>query len=1280
MSTTNLYTSTVNLSTFSTLELSTFAFARADDLEASTATVIYFSSLLTSLSSFVAQRITTQLFTTTDPLKSLDSISTGTFFLTAATVSTFGLSNLSSPIGFFSTLSTQLLITKSTFTTSLVSSLTFVTLFLNSSSVTNIQYPFVSSVYQIPLTGLSPSTVTVTNAFDSMSSIGLNRLNTNIGFISTLSSVATSAVSMNAFFISGTTLSTAINTGTNRLLTSNLFQSRYVLSTFAPPVDIIQDYQIGNPTAFVGTGTIQTYTVPTGVTTLKFAIWGAGGSGQNGVASALSGSGGYVEGIITVNPGDILYIIVGICGGSVALANGGPGTGLNGCGGGGFSGIFSGSPAVNTVIAIAGGGAGAGTNGGGYGGAGGYPNGSDGSTTQGITFGRGGTQTAGGAGAGSGVQFQGGSGAGGGGGGWYGGGAGASFLSAAGGGGGSSTYIASVQRVVTLSGTYNSVIQAPYETQPNYIAPYGRQQQNGLVVIGPLNIVNVSTPAVTTTSFFTSFGNFSTLSSISFNTRTTELNLQTLRVGGFLRYSTISTGAVISATSTLTSTISSGFLFTSTLLAPVFSATFGSLSSLSSLSNVLLTSYISSISSPLARVNIQLTTNSTVASTLFISSFSSLYTFGQSLFGNTRTSTFTYAASSMQSIRGITSSFAVSSINNLPPSFRYTDISTFTFSTGRFNLSSISFLNFTSTSLTAPLWIASGSDTTNTNRIKYSVDGINWTNSGYAFGGSYGNAVIFDGNFFYIGAASSGGSSARTKDGINYQVINMQIGYNVCGLAWNRMMYVAVGEELSVVPKFTYSYDGVNWLVGSAGTSAVGRGVAWGNNLWVATANGTTAASHIKWSVDGINWSDSLSGSVAEKDGVAYNGNLWIVSGAGTTQTDRIQYSIDGKNWSNIIRGGFSGNGGGTFGPGNNKVCWNGKMWVVVGSDSVANNTIQYSFDGSNFFPANSGGFLGQGNGVAWNGTMWVATGTDTGNNNLKYSYDGSNWSNGNNGTFTSGGWSIGFSSNQVPTFLGASTFQIQPNAIENVLYKTNKVGFTTSTIILNDLLSIDQTGTVGLKAPGLRSLDVGGIGRFSTLSTFQLTTSTILMTRYLEGQPAFINAMTSLSVSSMQLGSAPTGSTFGPSLSNIRLGLFQGDAYKPTGTTWNITSDERMKDNIVDATLDWCYNDMKQLRLRRFTYTSSFMNLVSLQDRNTLGFIAQEVEPIVPKAVTKGEAFGYSDFYTFSMDQIAMIQYGALQKTILDTEAIESTTLSLLTLNNDITVRLSTLEAYFYS
>ena len=55
------------------------------------------------------------------------------------------------------------------------------------------------------------------------------------------------------------------------------------------------------------------------------------------------------------------------------------------------------------------------------------------------------------------------------------------------------------------------------------------------------------------------------------------------------------------------------------------------------------------------------------------------------------------------------------------------------------------------------------------------------------------------------------------------------------------------------------------------------------------------------------------------------------------------------------------------------------------------------------------------------------------------------------------------------------------------------------------------------------------------------------------------------------------------------------------------------------------------------------------------VGWIAQEVEAVFPKAVSSSSERGFNDFRTLSSDQIYKTMYGALQRVIADKEALEA-------------------------
>ena len=257
------------------------------------------------------------------------------------------------------------------------------------------------------------------------------------------------------------------------------------------------------------------------------------------------------------------------------------------------------------------------------------------------------------------------------------------------------------------------------------------------------------------------------------------------------------------------------------------------------------------------------------------------------------------------------------------------------------------------------------------------------------------------------------------------------------------------------------------------------------------------------------------------------------------------------------------------------------------------------------------------------------------------------------------------------------------------------------------DAMVITDLARVGINcnAPGV-SLDVAGTARsFSTvtssitlgsgagwvttgalqaaaLSSIQLNTalgfvSTLYVgstTTQLQGYTARINGLAL--VSSLIIGQPiALVSTSGAAL----LSLTADRASKPGTTTWGIPSDLRIKENIVNADIDRCYNDIKSVALRRFNYKPWFFDAVQGNDKHVLGFIAQEVSSIIPKVVTTENAYGFSDFHVFNIDQLNMSLYGAVKKTIADKEILESTVkgqrFEIQTLQGSTSLILSTLE-----
>jgi hypothetical protein len=111
------------------------------------------------------------------------------------------------------------------------------------------------------------------------------------------------------------------------------------------------------------------------------------------------------------------------------------------------------------------------------------------------------------------------------------------------------------------------------------------------------------------------------------------------------------------------------------------------------------------------------------------------------------------------------------------------------------------------------------------------------------------------------------------------------------------------------------------------------------------------------------------------------------------------------------------------------------------------------------------------------------------------------------------------------------------------------------------------------------------------------------------------------------------------------------GFSYNPRNqTSWNTTSDHRLKENIVKADLKKCYDNVKNINLYRYNYINAFKK--NPQDKNILGYIAQEVKRHFPKAVSRVKERLFDnrevpDLLTLDVDQINLSLYGAVKQLI---------------------------------
>ena len=124
-----------------------------------------------------------------------------------------------------------------------------------------------------------------------------------------------------------------------------------------------------------------------------------------------------------------------------------------------------------------------------------------------------------------------------------------------------------------------------------------------------------------------------------------------------------------------------------------------------------------------------------------------------------------------------------------------------------------------------------------------------------------------------------------------------------------------------------------------------------------------------------------------------------------------------------------------------------------------------------------------------------------------------------------------------------------------------------------------------------------------------------------------------------------------------------RGTIYSSTGgftsstlTKWSVLSDRRIKENIVKASYEKCLENVKNIELYNFNFKD---NCVNTNDRHQLGFIAQEVQQVYPKAVEVSNMImnleqKIDDLLTLNITQIDYTLYGAVKSLIEKIENIK--------------------------
>jgi hypothetical protein len=118
-----------------------------------------------------------------------------------------------------------------------------------------------------------------------------------------------------------------------------------------------------------------------------------------------------------------------------------------------------------------------------------------------------------------------------------------------------------------------------------------------------------------------------------------------------------------------------------------------------------------------------------------------------------------------------------------------------------------------------------------------------------------------------------------------------------------------------------------------------------------------------------------------------------------------------------------------------------------------------------------------------------------------------------------------------------------------------------------------------------------------------------------------------------------------GVSMPSHQLEMSKDEAIKPASFAWRIDADRRLMDDLALADLETCYANVKNMPLRTFKWKTDVYGDDQVNDRQMLGWTADDVIDIFPTSVVQRNAHDIGDCKTLDVSPIIASMHGALQK-----------------------------------
>ncbi len=170
------------------------------------------------------------------------------------------------------------------------------------------------------------------------------------------------------------------------------------------------------------------------------------------------------------------------------------------------------------------------------------------------------------------------------------------------------------------------------------------------------------------------------------------------------------------------------------------------------------------------------------------------------------------------------------------------------------------------------------------------------------------------------------------------------------------------------------------------------------------------------------------------------------------------------------------------------------------------------------------------------------------------------------------------------------------------------------------------------------------GGGGYGTIAGHNFGIRIIMSTRGVSGNTWGVYQTGNTGTENYFQNTVGIGTTSGAGILNV-----SGVATKTGGGVWTVFSDKRSKENIENYTKG--LTELLQLRPVSFNYKKSF----DFGTETHVGFIAQEVEKVVPSMVTEADMHGIKDFKQVDANEVTFMLINAVKELKSENKTLKS-------------------------